>query len=323
MADILREIVGIFDKRYRDMGDGTHAEVVSVGGLEQPLTRDELAAMIVNVMLNEGAAEVGTVFAKLIDEAGDAYGVKHIDNKIRTTSKPYLYDIAEGHIASHSPFRRFGHNPTVGTSYETLWEYSTLYTYTATAAAMYISSANDTDAQSYQVVGLDADWNYQTQLVTAAGQTKTEIGSGLTWMRIFKVKNMGTTNNAGAVYVYEDDALTDGVPDTAGKVRSMMSIGENESHMGMMTIPADKKGFIVSIYGGEVEAKSTDVTLWIRPFGGVFQFKRGWPLKAGSFSHAPLLPYLVPAKADIEMRVKTGVGAGNTQGSLAGWYEDA
>ena len=32
MADILRTVVGIFDKRYRDMGDGTHAEVVYVGG---------------------------------------------------------------------------------------------------------------------------------------------------------------------------------------------------------------------------------------------------------------------------------------------------
>lgn len=29
MADILREVFGIFQKRYRDMGDGTHAEVVA------------------------------------------------------------------------------------------------------------------------------------------------------------------------------------------------------------------------------------------------------------------------------------------------------
>lgn len=32
MADILREVFGIFQKRYRDMGDGTHAEVVAIGG---------------------------------------------------------------------------------------------------------------------------------------------------------------------------------------------------------------------------------------------------------------------------------------------------
>ena len=32
MADILREVFGLFSKRYRDMGDGTHAEVVAIGG---------------------------------------------------------------------------------------------------------------------------------------------------------------------------------------------------------------------------------------------------------------------------------------------------
>ena len=32
MADILREVFGIFSKRYRDMGDGTHAEVIALSG---------------------------------------------------------------------------------------------------------------------------------------------------------------------------------------------------------------------------------------------------------------------------------------------------
>lgn len=32
MADILSQVMGLFSKRYRDMGDGTHAEVVYVGG---------------------------------------------------------------------------------------------------------------------------------------------------------------------------------------------------------------------------------------------------------------------------------------------------
>jgi hypothetical protein len=32
MSDILREVAGIFSKKFRDMGDGSHAEVVSIGG---------------------------------------------------------------------------------------------------------------------------------------------------------------------------------------------------------------------------------------------------------------------------------------------------
>lgn len=31
MGDVLREVFGVFDKRFKDMGDGTHAEVVDAG----------------------------------------------------------------------------------------------------------------------------------------------------------------------------------------------------------------------------------------------------------------------------------------------------
>ena len=42
----------------------------------------------------------GSVAAvQLIDETGTAYGVTHIQNKIRTSSMPYLYDIAESNLS--------------------------------------------------------------------------------------------------------------------------------------------------------------------------------------------------------------------------------
>jgi len=42
MADILREVFGQFSKRFRDMGDGTHAEVVAIG---DEIAVSELAAV--------------------------------------------------------------------------------------------------------------------------------------------------------------------------------------------------------------------------------------------------------------------------------------
>jgi len=36
MADVLRTIFGTIKKRYRDMGDTSHAEVISVGGMALP-----------------------------------------------------------------------------------------------------------------------------------------------------------------------------------------------------------------------------------------------------------------------------------------------
>ncbi len=45
---------------------------------------------------------------KLKDENGVPYGVRHIDNKPRISSMPYLYDIAEGNVPNHEPWSKLG-----------------------------------------------------------------------------------------------------------------------------------------------------------------------------------------------------------------------
>lgn len=52
MADITREVTGIFSKKFKDMGDGTHAEVVYVGGEAAGAASD------VNANLQVGDADV-------------------------------------------------------------------------------------------------------------------------------------------------------------------------------------------------------------------------------------------------------------------------
>jgi len=54
------------------------------------------------------------VAAKLIDEAGTPYGVKHVSNKPSVSCMPYLYDIAEGSVAGHTAFAKLGYNGDVG-----------------------------------------------------------------------------------------------------------------------------------------------------------------------------------------------------------------
>ena len=53
MADVLREIFGLFDKRYRDMGDGSNAEVVDIG--------DRAARELGVVTVDGGIAVDGTI----------------------------------------------------------------------------------------------------------------------------------------------------------------------------------------------------------------------------------------------------------------------
>lgn len=259
---------------------------------------------------------------RLIDENGDAYGVRHSENRPIVVAVTHGEAVAEGVLAGHTEIVRFGHNDGVPSSRETLWCYSEPYVYTVVAAPMYISSSDDGDAQSYEVEGLDADWAVQTQLVTVAGWTKTLIGAGLTWMRIFTVRNVGTVDNVGDVYVYEDDTLSDGVPDTAAKVRAMMEVGRNRSSAAIYSIPAGQVGYLTDFDGSEMASKQTHFSLWIRFFGGVFEYRHGWSVLAEPFSDHRVLPMCVPAKADIEMRARTPVGAGEAWGGFDGWRED-
>jgi hypothetical protein len=67
----------------------------------------------VSLPLPAGAATAakqsdGTQASMFVNELGVPYGVKHINNKPRVSSMPYLYDIAEGNVTDHVPFAKLG-----------------------------------------------------------------------------------------------------------------------------------------------------------------------------------------------------------------------
>ena len=158
----------------------------------------------------------------LVNNKGGHTPVKDINGKIRVSSMPYLYDIAEGNVPEHYSISKFGYNPTLPTSYEDVWEQSAVYTYTTTAQVMHCSSSEVGDTQMIEVQGLDANCNIQVVRVALAGRTETAVGTEL-WLRVFRIRNLGTADFAGTVYVYEDDTVSAGVPDTATKIRAKMN----------------------------------------------------------------------------------------------------
>ena len=193
-------------------------------------------------------------------------------------------DIASGNMPGWTGLNKFGRNPEIDTANASdIWTYGGAtaprqqytYPFIAAAAALYISSSDAGDKQVYTVYGLDADWKAQVQNVTANGQTKTEIGTGLTWIRVHRVVNIGATVNAGAVYVYEDVAPSSGVP-AAAKVRAHIEIGQNQTLMAVYSTAANTTAYLIHLWGSmnrSVTTGSADVTLYVRPFGQVFQVK--------------------------------------------------
>lgn len=125
------------------------------------------------------------------DENGRPYGVKHVSGKPRTSSMPYLYDIAEGNVASHHPVEANGYNTDVDlASEETIWPAGGLRTFSdASQCKLDCDDDNDkgtercngtADAGSGLTTLIDAGSDFVTATVTAGdlvvNDTKGEWG---------------------------------------------------------------------------------------------------------------------------------------------------
>ena len=258
---------------------------------------------------------------QLIDENGAPYGLKHVDNKLRVSDIPYLYDIAEGNVPNHESVSKFGHNADVGASVEEVWDGSASYVFMSAASTLYLSSDNAGDDQDYIVYGLDANWDAQSATVTANGKSFVAIEG--TWIRVFRVINQGTTDNAGNIYVSDSntDAGGDGIPDTATAIKAKILAGLNQTMMAIWSVPDDYTAYLVSYYASTNSSKATDVYLMVRPFGGVFQVKKLITVYAGAQQIRYDFPLSIAAKSDVVIRAAATGGGGKVSAGFDIWYE--
>lgn len=133
--------------------DGTFKNVLVTNGGNQKISIEEFESGVSsnsNSQLNVTQfSSDGNEGMQLQNESGTAYGVKHIENKIRTSSMSYLYDIAEGNVPDHYPFLGRGYSPSIDTTLRTVWPYSAtqaIYVYpTAEQQMEYLSTDNTQD----------------------------------------------------------------------------------------------------------------------------------------------------------------------------------
>ncbi len=191
------------------------------------------------------------------------------------------------------------------------------YTFSTSANIMYISSSDNGDTQDMEVQGLDSSWEPSVQTVTLTGQT---VATFSTMIRVFRVKNLGTTDNAGNVYVGTTSSVTAGVPDDPATVRAIMGIGNNQTLMAIWTCRSGATCYMYNFYTGlsRRTTVSAIIELRIRPVGGVFQLKHRDSISSvgtSHFQHMYTVPQKISAKSDVKMRVEcnandTGVSAG-------------
>lgn len=269
----------------------------------------------------------------LVDQYGNPYGIKHIDNKIRTSSTPYYVDIAKGRVSGHIAVSKFGQNNAVPATLEDVWDGSATYEYLAddTFATMYISSDAAADQSlTYEVTGIDSDYNYSIVTVTtdaSDGRVFVPLTSGAVdnkWWRILRVLNTSNTAAAGNVYISKNntDVGGDGIPDTATDIQAKILIGNEQTLMSLFTVPAGKIAYITMFYASTSSNKVTSICLFVRPFGGVFNVKAPLSINQTKSDHVYDFPAPVAAKSDIAIRAAAAGGGGIVSTGFDLWFED-
>ena len=242
-------------------------------------------------------------------------------------------DIPLGNVTGKSVVHKFGEAPDfdTGDGSVNIWDGANdtspnlmTYTYSSTADIDSLSSSDNSDTQDVEVQGLDISNTLTVQTVTLTGQTRVAIPTAL--KRVFRLKNQGSTNNAGTVYCFKNIATTGGVPNTLANIRALMRIGNNQTLMALYTIPAGKTGLMTDFWASSVDAsKDTEYKLRLeaRPGGGVFQLKHesSFSDAGGShIQHTRTMYEKFDAETDIQIKVSI-IGVGVTGVAVSAGFD--
>jgi hypothetical protein len=266
---------------------------------------------------------------------------KSIFEKSKVTSlninnMDFVLACSAGLIEGCEVIRKFGVNGNLTSGVKRdLWDFGAAdagnidYTYPVdgTAPINTISSSNALDQQDVTIGGLDINGTKTIQTVTLNGQTKATLTTPL-W-RVYRMINSDVTNQAdrtigfnGNVYLYEDTAITAGVPDDPSKVKGYIFDGNNQTQMALYTIP---KGFTGYIIGGSVkmtkkQSAAVVYQTWFRQFGSVFRLIDTSALNSvgtGVSLGLNPIPQMIPEKTDIVLAAESDTNATGTAGSFS------
>ena len=202
---------------------------------------------------------------------------------------------------------RFGRNTNLGLTRETVWTLGGNENYLDDNLITHISSSSILDNQLIRLechtVDANGDFTFVVQTIQLSGQTKVALPTPVA--RVSMATNANSHNLVGAAYVYEDVAITAGVPDDLTKAHIEIPAGSNQSFKAATTFDSETYAFVTQGFGGVGNKQTANVEfeLEVRPKGGVFT--QGAAIVAGSASgnfNVNLDPVaIVPANADLRV----------------------
>ncbi|MGI9451952.1 MAG: hypothetical protein ACR2QH_15120 [Geminicoccaceae bacterium] len=223
-----------------------------------------------------------------------------------------------GLVPGYTSGDKFGINPDVdtGTTPEDVWSSGGTYTGFPDGAAETVEVFSDnaadtsagTGARTIRLIGLDVDFNEQTEDVTLNGLTAVPTVN--TWKRLSRAFIL-TAGSGGT----NAGAITGRHTVTTANVFFSMPAGDGQTLVCCTTVPAGKtmlvKHAVMSI-ASNLASGAADLALRVREPGGVFRKRRQFTVNAGGSTEVTYLSgVLIPEKSDLKMTVEA-VSANNT-----------
>lgn len=183
----------------------------------------------------------------MIDPLGNPYGVKHVENKIRTSSVDYTYDVAAGNIPNHSIFRCFGEreNIAVVTNGSDVWKgaLSSIPIPTLSGEQMSVVSTSTQDSsagtgvQKVSVHYLNGTGDEGVEIVTLNGTTPVNLTLlTISFVNDFHATQVGNNTVAvGTISIYKTSDVT--------RIYSAINIGTNFALTCSKKVPTGKRFF--------------------------------------------------------------------------------
>ena len=201
---------------------------------------------------------------------------------------------------------KFGYNATVGTSYETVWDGSNVYSdYNNSGASLLLTSTSGAtdDTVKVTVEGLDSSWALTSEEFDI-GPDGTASGSE-TFKRVFRAFVSGDQAAAGTINI-TNDAETE----TYAKILPAYQ----QTQMALYTIPAGHTGYITSVEAGYSKNNEFEVMVMTKSLSplGIFRTRAILSGYAGGLERKFEYPIVCPAGTDIQIRAKAGASGAVT-----------
>ena len=198
---------------------------------------------------------------------------------------------------------------------QTVWSVDGNETYISTNLidSVVSSSASDTqevtiEGHTIEGSGVDAKFTFVVQTATLSGQTPIALTTPLA--RVSRVNNNSSTEIVGVVSVYEDSAVTGGVPNDVTKVHIDIPLGFQQSFKAATTFSNTDYFFLTGCYGAvsQKQTAAADFYIELREVGK--SFRQIACLTASSTGGAFNIEFdpaiIIPRNADVRIRCTTG-----------------